>query len=75
MRDEKLGCPITISDYERYAKNKEVYDKLTDEQKDWLEDLFENYNYSFVDNILKIGEDGLLWVICNTPNGKRRSRW
>jgi hypothetical protein len=74
MKKEKIKCPISLKEYDRYIKNRETYDKLTYEQKIWLEELFENYDYNFTDDVLML-VDGILWVVSNTPNYTKESKW
>ena len=60
-----MKCPITLGEYERYNKNKSMYETLSKERKDWLDYFMFSYNYTFSDFVLKYDNDDL-WVIINT---------
>ena len=64
MKDE-IKCPITLGEYERYNKNKNIFETLSKERREWIEYFMFSYNYTFSDFVLKYDNDDL-WVIINT---------
>ena len=64
MRDE-IKCPITLGEYERYVKNKAIFDSLPKEKRDWVEYFMFTYEYLLSDFVMKLVGDEL-WVIINT---------
>lgn len=69
MRD-KIKCPITIGEYERYNNNKQIFNELNKERQEWLEYFMFSYNYTFSDFVMKKC-DNELWVIINTGKDKK----
>ena len=70
---ELFGCPITLGEYERVVKNLKVYEVINEEQKKWLVEFLNEYNYDLKNVVLKIekldySDDVVLWVILNTGN-------
>lgn len=70
---ELFGCPITLGEYERVVKNLKVCEVINEEQKKWLVEFLNEYNYDLKNVVLKIekldySDDVVLWVIMNTGN-------
>ena len=81
MKKEKLPCPISIGEFNRFVANMETYKKLNDDQIEWLEGFLERHDFNLRTCVLKI-EEGILWVIVNTKNSVKEfedieggSRW
>lgn len=81
MKKENIPCPITLGEFNRLISNRTIYDKLNDEQKDWLDDFLCRHDFSLKKCVLKL-EGGVLWVIINTENSVKQfedikggSRW
>lgn len=70
MKKELFSCPITLGEYECIVKNENVYKQLNENQKEWLDEFFNNSNYSMKNSRLKL-QEGVLWVITNTKNSIR----
>ena len=66
MRKE-IGSKITLGEYNKLMKNMNVYNKLNQEQKAWLEEFADKYNYELTKVVLQL-IDGVLWVVINTRN-------
>ena len=64
---KELGCPFTLGEYNRLIKNLRVYDKISNEQKEWLEGFMDKNNYKLKSVVLQL-VDNVLWVITNTGN-------
>lgn len=71
MKDE-MTCPITLGQYERFNKNKKVYETLDVLQVAWLDQFLTENNYSLKNVVLKKDEYDALWVIINTKNSVRQ---
>lgn len=71
MKDE-MTCPITLGQYERFNKNKKVYETLDVLQVAWLDQFLTINNYSLKNVVLKKDEYDALWVIINTKNSVRQ---
>lgn len=74
---ELFGCPITLGEYERVVKNLKVYEVINEEQKKWLVEFLNEYNYDLKNVVLKIEkldyiDDVVLWVILNTGNSVKQ---
>lgn len=74
---ELFGCPITLGEYERVVKNLKVYEVINEEQKKWLVEFLNEYNYDLKNVVLKIekldySDDVVLWVILNTGNSVKQ---
>lgn len=74
---ELFGCPITLGEYERVVKNLKVYEVINEEQKKWLVEFLNGYNYDLKNVVLKIekldySDDVVLWVILNTGNSVKQ---
>lgn len=67
---KEIGCPVTVGEFNRLMKNIHVYDELNIEQKDWLEEFMDRYNYELKKVLLQL-IDGVLWVVINTKNSVR----
>ena len=68
--DKELGIKSTYGEYNRLMQNLEVYEKASDEQKEWLEYFLDKYDYRLKQVVLRL-ENGILCVIINTPNFKK----
>ena len=68
---KELGCPFTLGEYNRLTKNLKVYDSISAEQKEWLEEFMNNNKYDLKNVVLQI-VDGVLWLITNTGNSIRQ---
>lgn len=68
---KELGCPFTIREYDRLTKNLEVYNKISNEQKDWLEAFMDENRYELKNVILQL-VNSVLWVITNTGNSVKQ---
>jgi hypothetical protein len=71
MKDE-MSCPITLGQYERFIKNKKVYETLDELQVMWLDAFLTDNKYSLKNIVLKKDEYDALWVIINTKNSVRQ---
>ena len=69
--DKEIGTMTTYGDYNRLMQNLEVYNKASDDQKEWLENFLVKYDYKLKQVVLQL-EDDNLWVIINTPNSIKR---
>lgn len=68
---KELGCPFTIGEYNRLTKNLKVYDNISDEQKEWLDE-YMNVNKCELKNVVLQLVDNVLWLITNTGNSIRQ---
>jgi hypothetical protein len=68
---KELGCPFTLGEYNRLTKNLKVYDNISAEQKEWLEEFMNSNKYDLKNVVLQI-VDGVLWLITNTGNSIRQ---
>ena len=68
---KELGCPFTLGEYNRLTKNLKVYDNISDEQKEWLDD-YMNVNKCELKNVVLQLVDNVLWLITNTGNSIRQ---
>jgi len=68
---KELGCPFTLGEYNRLTKNLKVYDSISAEQKEWLEEFMNSSKYDLKNVVLQI-VDGVLWLITNTGNSIRQ---
>ena len=69
--DKEIGTMTTYGDYNRLMQNLKVYNKASDEQKEWLEYFLDKYEYRLKQVVLQL-ENDILWVIINTPNSIKR---
>lgn len=74
---ELFGCPITLGEYERVVKNLKVCKVINEEQKKWLVEFLNTYNYDLKNVVLKIekldySDDVVLWVLMNTGNSVKQ---
>jgi hypothetical protein len=68
---KELGCPFTIREYNRLTKNLEIYNKINDKQKEWLEAFIDENNYELKKVVLQL-IDGILWIVINTRNSVKQ---
>ena len=68
---KELGCPFTLGEYNRLTKNLKVYDNISAEQKEWLDD-YMNDNKCELKNVVLQLVDNVLWLITNTGNSIRQ---
>jgi hypothetical protein len=68
---KELGCPFTIREYNRLTKNLEIYNKINDKQKEWLEAFMDENNYELKKVVLQL-IDGILWIVINTRNSVKQ---
>lgn len=68
---KELGVKSTLGEYERLTCNLDVYNKINQEQKDWLEEFMDKHDYNLKKVVLQLNE-GVLWVIINTKNSVRQ---
>jgi hypothetical protein len=68
---KELGCPFTLGEYNRLTKNLKVYDNISDEQKEWLDE-YMNVNKCELKNVVLQLVDNVLWLITNTGNSIRQ---
>ena len=69
---ERIGCPITLGEFNRVVKNIAVYDSLNEKQVEWLDQFMSKNKYEFKSVVLKKDEENVLWVIINTHNSVRQ---
>lgn len=68
---KELGIKSTLGEYERLTWNLDVYNRINQEQKDWLEEFMDKHDYNLKKVVLQLNE-GVLWVIINTKNSVRQ---
>lgn len=68
---KELGCPFTIREYNRLTKNLEIYNKINDKQKEWLEAFMDENNYELKKVVLQLIDD-VLWIVINTRNSVKQ---
>lgn len=68
---KELGCPFTIREYNRLTKNLEIYNKINDKQKEWLEAFMDENNYELKKVVLQLIDD-ILWIVINTRNSVKQ---
>lgn len=68
---KELGYSFTIREYNRLTENLEVYNKINNEQKDWLE-VFMNENKYELKNVVLQLVNNVLWIITNTGNSVKQ---
>jgi hypothetical protein len=68
---KELGCPFTLGEYNRLTKNLKVYDNISAEQKEWLDE-YMNVNKCELKNVVLQLVDNVLWLITNTGNSIRQ---
>ena len=68
---KELGVKSTLGEYERLTCNLDVYNRINQEQKDWLEEFMDKHDYNLKKVVLQLNE-GVLWVIINTKNSVRQ---
>lgn len=68
---KELGCPFTLGEYNRLAKNLKVYDNISAEQKEWLDEYMNDNKYELKNVVLQL-VDNVLWLITNTGNSIRQ---
>lgn len=66
-----LGIKSSLGEYERLIWNLDVYNRINQDQKDWLEEFMNNHEYNLKEVVLQINE-GVLWIIINTKNSVRQ---
>ena len=68
---KELGCPFTLGEYNRLIKNLKVYDNISAEQKEWLDEYMNVNKYELKNVVLRL-VDNVLWLITNTGNSIRQ---
>ena len=68
---KELGIKSTLGEYERLTWNLDVYNKINQEQKDWLEEFMDKHEYELKSVVLQL-VDNVLYVIINTTNSVRQ---
>ena len=68
---KELGCPFTLGEHNRLIKNLKVYDNISAEQKEWLDEYMNNNKCELKNVVLQL-VDNVLWLITNTGNSIRQ---